>query len=108
MHTRRAVRASPDGNVIVLRQRVRDHGRFRVPDIERHDRRAHEIRKIAVDAYAVHVLHALVKPAGQRKLVRADGIHARLLNKMHGGKQPRDAVAVARSGFEPCGILRRL
>ena len=27
---------------------------------------------------------------------------------MDGGKQPRDAVAVARSGFEPCGILRRL
>ena len=108
MHTRRAVCAGPDGNGIVLCQCVCDYGRLLVPDIERHDWRTHRTRKIAVDVHAVHIPYTLIEPAGQREFVRADCVHARLPDEFHGGKQTRDAVTVARSGFEPCRVLRRL
>ena len=53
-------------------------------------------------------MHALVKPAQQRKLVRADPVHAGLAQERHGREQARDAVAVARTGFKSCRILLRL
>ena len=53
-------------------------------------------------------MHALVKPAQQRKLVRANPVHTGLAQECHGREQARDAVAVARPGLKACGVLHGL
>ena len=64
--------------------------------------------EVTVNRYAIYMPHTLVKPPHQGLLFLTDGFHACLQQVVRRCIQSGNAVAVQRTGLQPCGVIPRL
>ena len=87
-------------------ERVANCRRVRIAHVERHDAAAPRVPASAQHAHAVDAAHAALEALGQRAHLRAQLLHAALLDIGEPRAQAGDAVGVQRACLQALGHAR--
>ena len=92
-----------------MHERVRDLGRVDIAHVERHDRRARQLVKGAVELNTRNLAHTGKEAISERTLTRRNRLDPALcLDKVEAGRKAGDAVTVERARLKARGPLKRL